>query len=40
MQHELVADPWVQSGGFLETRRAPGLGVTVRQQAVEKYTFT
>jgi L-alanine-DL-glutamate epimerase-like enolase superfamily enzyme len=40
MQHELVADPWVQSGGFLETRHAPGLGVTVREETVEKYTFT
>jgi L-alanine-DL-glutamate epimerase-like enolase superfamily enzyme len=39
MQHELVADPWVQKDGFLEVRPAPGLGVTVREDAVRQYTF-
>ncbi|MBI2925804.1 MAG: mandelate racemase/muconate lactonizing enzyme family protein [Verrucomicrobia bacterium] len=39
MQHELVTDPWVQRDGFLEVRNAPGLGVTVREDIVRKYTF-
>jgi len=39
MQHELVADPWVQKDGFLEVRKAPGLGVTVREEAVARYSF-
>src|SRR5256885_9731529 len=39
MQHELVADPWVQRDGFLDVRNTPGLGVTVREQTVTKYTF-
>jgi L-alanine-DL-glutamate epimerase-like enolase superfamily enzyme len=39
MQHELVSDPWVQRDGFLEVRNRPGLGVTVREQTVNKYTF-
>ena len=34
MQHELVTDPWVQQNGFLAVRTAPGLGVTVREDAV------
>src|SRR6266540_1155255 len=39
MQHELVSDPWIQKDGFLEVRNRPGLGVTVREQTVSKYTF-
>jgi len=39
MQHELVTDPWVQKDGYLEVRSAPGLGVTVREEAVAKYAF-
>jgi len=39
MQHELVTDPWVQKDGFLDVRNTPGLGVTVREQTVTKYTF-
>ena len=39
MQHELVSDPWVQHNGFIEVRRAPGLGVTVREEVVKKYEF-
>jgi L-alanine-DL-glutamate epimerase-like enolase superfamily enzyme len=39
MQHELVSDPWVQKDGFLEVRDAPGLGVTVREETVQKYAF-
>jgi L-alanine-DL-glutamate epimerase-like enolase superfamily enzyme len=37
MQHELVADPWIQRGGFLSVREAPGLGVAVREEIVRKY---
>jgi L-alanine-DL-glutamate epimerase-like enolase superfamily enzyme len=39
MQHELVEDPWVQEGGYLEVRDQPGLGVEVREEVVEKYLF-
>ena len=39
MQHDLVEDPWVQEDGVLTLRKTPGLGVTVRQAAVEKYSF-
>ncbi|MBM3802691.1 MAG: mandelate racemase/muconate lactonizing enzyme family protein [Acidimicrobiia bacterium] len=37
MQHELVADPWVQEDGYLKVRSSPGLGVTVREEIVRKY---
>jgi L-alanine-DL-glutamate epimerase-like enolase superfamily enzyme len=39
MQHELISDPWVQQGGFVAVRDAPGLGITVREEAVAKYRF-
>lgn len=39
LQHELVEDPWVQEGGMLALRDAPGLGVTVREEIVDKYSF-
>lgn len=39
MQHELVSNPWVQQDGFLEVRAAPGLGVDVLEEAVERYAF-
>jgi len=39
MQHELVTDAWAQKDGFLEVRRAPGLGVTVREDVVKKYAL-
>ena len=39
MQHELVADPWVQQEGYLEVREKPGLGVEVKEEIVEKYLF-
>ena len=38
MQHELVNDPWVPKDGFLDVRDTPGLGVTVREEIVQKYT--
>ena len=40
MQHELVSDPWVQEDGYLVVRDAPGLGVQVREEIVEKYLFS
>jgi L-alanine-DL-glutamate epimerase-like enolase superfamily enzyme len=40
MQHELVNDPWVQQDGWLAMRQQPGLGVEVRQEIVQKYSFS
>jgi L-alanine-DL-glutamate epimerase-like enolase superfamily enzyme len=37
MQHELVADPWVQENGYLTVRSNPGLGVRVLEDVVRKY---
>jgi L-alanine-DL-glutamate epimerase-like enolase superfamily enzyme len=39
VQHELVDDPWAQQAGSLALRDEPGLGVTVRQDAVDRLTF-
>lgn len=39
MQHELVTDPWVQKGGYIAVRTAPGLGVTVNESVVKRYHF-
>jgi L-alanine-DL-glutamate epimerase-like enolase superfamily enzyme len=39
MQHELATEPWVQKNGLLALRNEPGLGVNVRQAAVDKYSF-
>lgn len=39
MQFDLVEEPWIQEDGMLTLRDAPGLGVTVRQEAVDKYSF-
>lgn len=39
MQHELVTDPWVQEDGYVAVRDVPGLGVTVREDIVDKYLF-
>ena len=39
LQHELVDDPWVPEGGLLALRTQPGLGVSVRQEIVDKYSF-
>jgi L-alanine-DL-glutamate epimerase-like enolase superfamily enzyme len=38
-QHELVEDPWEQQDGYLSIRDRPGLGVTVRDDAVAKFSF-
>lgn len=39
MQHDLVEDPWVPSDGLLHLRSEPGLGVTIRQDAVDAYAL-
>jgi L-alanine-DL-glutamate epimerase-like enolase superfamily enzyme len=39
MQHELVEDPWEQTDGWLALRSVPGLGVTVDEGAVERFSF-
>jgi L-alanine-DL-glutamate epimerase-like enolase superfamily enzyme len=39
MQHDLVDDPWEQRNGMLHLRDEPGLGVSVRQDAVDRYRF-
>jgi L-alanine-DL-glutamate epimerase-like enolase superfamily enzyme len=39
MQHELVSEPWIQENGFVPVRKTPGLGVSVREEVVAKYTF-
>ena len=37
MQHELVSDPGIQEDGYVVVRDTPGLGVTVREEVVQKY---
>jgi L-alanine-DL-glutamate epimerase-like enolase superfamily enzyme len=39
MQHELVSDPWEPCGGMLTMRDRPGLGVDVREDAVERFAL-
>lgn len=39
MQHELFSDPWIQKDGFIEVRDTPGLGVTIKEDVLEKYSF-
>ena len=38
-QHDLVEDPWVQEAGVLQLRPQPGLGVSVREEAVRELEF-
>jgi L-alanine-DL-glutamate epimerase-like enolase superfamily enzyme len=40
MQHQLVDNPWEQKDGLLPVRETPGLGVTVREEIVKKYTLS
>jgi L-alanine-DL-glutamate epimerase-like enolase superfamily enzyme len=40
MQHELVTDPIEQQGGWVEVRSGPGLGVTVDEDVVRRYSFS
>jgi L-alanine-DL-glutamate epimerase-like enolase superfamily enzyme len=37
MQHELVDEPIEQRNGYVEVPSGPGLGVSVREEVVEKY---
>lgn len=37
MQHELVDDPWIPRDGMLAVRPEPGLGVSVREDAVDRF---
>jgi len=37
MQHELVLDPLIQKGGWLDVRNRPGLGVEINEEVVQKY---
>jgi len=37
MQSELISDPWLQRDGLLEVKEKPGLGISVREEIVEKY---
>lgn len=39
MQHELVLDPWMQEDGYIHVRDRPGLGVTVDEDVVAKYSW-
>ncbi len=39
MQHELVSNPWIPKDGYIEVRDTPGLGVTVDERVVKKYSF-
>ncbi len=39
MQHELVAEPFEQRGGYVEVPKRPGLGVTVDEAVVERYSL-
>ena len=40
MQHELVADPWIQRDGMLALRETPGLGVEVLPEVIHRYSFS
>ncbi|MCU1491160.1 MAG: mandelate racemase [Acidimicrobiaceae bacterium] len=39
MQHELVEEPFTQTGGYIEMPSRPGLGVEVRESVLEKYAL-
>ncbi len=39
MQHELVENPWLVESGRIAVRTDPGLGVSVREDAVRRYAF-
>jgi L-alanine-DL-glutamate epimerase-like enolase superfamily enzyme len=39
MQHELVSVPFEQIDGWISAPRAPGLGVEVDEQVLQKYRF-
>jgi L-alanine-DL-glutamate epimerase-like enolase superfamily enzyme len=39
MQNDIVADPIVMKGGWIDVRDAPGLGVTIDEAAVRRFVF-
>ncbi|MBB4660501.1 mandelate racemase/muconate lactonizing enzyme family protein [Conexibacter arvalis] len=39
MQHDVVADPWVQRDGLLALRDAPGLGVEIEEAALGRFAL-
>jgi L-alanine-DL-glutamate epimerase-like enolase superfamily enzyme len=39
MQHELVDEPLLQSGGWIDVPRKPGLGVEPKESVLAKYAF-
>jgi D-galactarolactone cycloisomerase len=40
MQHELVDEPFEQSGGFIDVPRGPGLGVEPKENVLRAYAFS
>jgi L-alanine-DL-glutamate epimerase-like enolase superfamily enzyme len=40
MQHELVDEPFAQSGGFIEVPRGAGLGVEPKEGVLRTYAFS
>jgi L-alanine-DL-glutamate epimerase-like enolase superfamily enzyme len=40
MQNDIVSDPIVMKDGWIEVRDSPGLGITVDEAAVRRYTFS
>ena len=39
MQHELVSEPFVPSGGYIAVPRKPGLGIEIDEKAIQKYAM-
>ncbi len=39
MQNEIVSDPWIAEAGSISVRDLPGLGVTVLEDAVQRFSF-
>jgi L-alanine-DL-glutamate epimerase-like enolase superfamily enzyme len=39
LQHDIVEDPWVPQDGALALRSIPGLGVTIREESLRRYTM-
>jgi L-alanine-DL-glutamate epimerase-like enolase superfamily enzyme len=40
MQNDIVADPILMEDGWIAVRDSPGLGITVDEAAVRRYTFS
>jgi L-alanine-DL-glutamate epimerase-like enolase superfamily enzyme len=39
MQHDLVEDPWIQQDGVIALRDEPGLGVRIREDALDRFAL-